>query len=65
MSLIDLTSVAEHGQAAARLGKAHTLLASSDHVSCRDWFECLLKTKALLLREESKVPLDYFNGMAQ
>ena len=63
MSLIDMTSEANHSQAEARLGTAHSILASDDHRACRDWFECLLKTKALLLREESKTSLDYFNGM--
>ena len=63
MSLIDLTTGANHSQAEARLGRSHSVLASDDHRACRDWFECLLKTNKMVLREESRTSLDYFNGM--
>ncbi len=63
-SVIDLFSSSLHERSLRRLAVAHDLVSPGEHSSCRDWFECLLRTKASLSSREccSEGELNYFNG---
>ena len=65
VSVIDLFSSSLHERASQRLAVAHELVSGGEHSSCRDWFECLLRTKAGLSSGEScsEGELNYFNGL--
>ena len=64
-SMIDLFSSSLHERACQRLAVAHELVSAGAHNSCRDWFECLLRTKADLSSREcgSEGELSYFSGL--
>jgi hypothetical protein len=66
VSVIDLFSSSLHERSLRRLAVAHDLVSPGEHSSCRDWFECLLRTKANLSTREccSEGELNYFNGMS-
>ena len=66
VSVIDLFSSSLHKCASQKLAKAHELVSDGEHASCRDWFECLLRTKASLSSREycSEAELSYFNGLS-
>ena len=66
VSVIELFSSSLHERASTRLAVAHDLVSPGEHSSCRDWFECLLQTKAALSQQEcpSEGELNYFNGMS-
>ena len=68
VSVIELFSSSLHERALTRLAVAHDLVSPGEHSSCRDWFECLLRTKAALSQQEcpSQVSgeLNYFNGIS-
>ena len=52
VSVIELFSSSLHERALTRLAVAHDLASPGEHSSCRDWFECLLRTKAALSQQE-------------
>ena len=62
VSVVELLSASLHERASKRLAMVHELLSSDGHDSCRDWFECLLLTKASLSGEDCNEELNYFNG---
>ena len=66
VSVIELFSSSLHKRALTRLAVAHDLVSPGEHSSCRDWFECLLRTKAALSQQEcpSQGELNYFNGIS-
>ena len=62
VALIEFMSASSHEHASRRLAMAHEFLSCKRHQRCRDWFECLLITKAALLDEDKEEELNYFSG---
>ena len=63
VSVTELLSASLHEGASRRLAVAHELLSNCEHRSCRDWFECLLRSKASLCGKCcSEGELNYFNS---
>ena len=62
VAVMELASSSTHEQASRRLALAHQLLSCEDHETCKDWFHCLLKIKAMLA-DDDRADLDYFEGV--
>ena len=62
MAVLEFFSSSLHKHASRRLVIVHELLLDGEHHSCRDWFECLLRTKTALWGDSCSEEVNYFNG---
>lgn len=62
VALIEYMSSSTHDIASRRLAAAHKFLFDEEHNTCKDWFECFLRTKSILLRNYERDTHNYFNG---
>lgn len=63
VALIEYMSSSTHDIASRRLAAAHKFLSDEDHSTCKDWFECFLRTKSIILCNDEREAPDYFNGV--
>ena len=63
VALTEYLSASTHDIASRRLAAAHKFLSDEEHSTCKDWFECFLRTKSILLGNDETEAHNYFNGV--